>query len=199
MKINERGYWENPNEEGHGVDKGLAKELAKFFVDEALSDYDYYEDGIAVIDIGCGNGYYTRYLNNYNVLTDGYDGNPYTAEITNGMCQVADFSVEQRLGTYHWVLSLEVAEHIPAEFEDVFINNLDKHNTEGIVLSWSIPEYGGDGHVNPQPNSYVTQRITDLGYTLDVESTERLRRSCAPYPTPCYWFSKTLLVFRKNK
>ena len=126
MKINERGYWENNTLEGHGVDRSLARGLVNFFKQEY---YDFEENSkIFILDIGCGNGFYTKLLNDQSELVcDGYDGNPYTPEITNGLCKVADFSKRidfENIPVYDWVLCLEVGEHIPAEFEDDFIWNI---------------------------------------------------------------------------
>ena len=36
-----------------------------------------------------------------------------------------------------WILSLEVAEHIPAQFESIYIDNLVKHAKEDIILAWT--------------------------------------------------------------
>ncbi len=41
------------------------------------------------------------------------------------------------LNKYDWIISLEVAEHIPAQFESIYIDNLVKHAKEGIILSWA--------------------------------------------------------------
>ena len=151
-----RGYWENNSTEGHGVDAGLMRGLVDFFMRNGVvvnNDFEYTK----IIDIGCGDGSYTKYLKDAGFDCVGYDGNPYTVQLTNGLCKVADFSIKQDLGKFNWVLSLEVAEHIPAEFEDVFIDNLHRHNTEGIILSWALPSHGGDGHVNPKENDYVIE------------------------------------------
>jgi hypothetical protein len=188
MKINERGYWENDTTEGHGHDEGLAKALAVFFKNNKARD---------IIDIGCGDGYYTKYLLNNNIKCDGYDGNPNTELITDGLCCMFDFTYPMAIAPYDWTLSLEVGEHIPKNFEDMFIKNLVDTNIYGAVVSWSIPEYGGDGHVNPRSNEYITNKFFDLGMYLDIESMDILRNSVAKYPTPCYWFSRTLFVFRK--
>ncbi len=189
MIINNRGFWENNSTEGHGVDFGLMGGLVKFFSKVNAK---------TIIDIGCGEGSYTRYLQGGGFYVEGYDGNPYTPKITNGLCDVADFSVPQFFGLFDWTLSLEVAEHVPQKFEDIFINNLHIHNTKGMVLSWSIPSFGGDGHVNSRDNDYVISKITKLGYTLDDDETTKLRYSCAEYPNPCWWFGHTLFVFHKG-
>lgn len=185
--INPRGYWEY--EGGHSTDKGLANTLVSFFNKKKAE---------TVIDIGAGNGYYTEVLNNNGVYCLAYDGNPHSERVTNGLVKVADFSIPQDLGTFDWVLSLEVGEHIPVEYEDEFIYNLHRHNIEGIVLSWAIEGQGGEGHVNTRNNRYIINKIMNLGYSWDIANTEFLRDSCAKYPTPCYWFRDTLMVFNRD-
>lgn len=203
MKINERGYWENDTTEGHGHDENLAKGILDFISDETCLYEDEPCEQISVIDIGCGDGFYTRYLKDYGIDCEGYDGNPFTKELTNGICDVVDFSLPNanertKFRTYDWVLSLEVGEHIPKEFEQIFLDNIISFLPKVIILSWSIPEYGGDGHVNSRPNEYIITEIEKRNYTFDVDSTKFLRGYPAKYPYPCYWFSKTLMIFRKN-
>jgi len=193
-RINFRGYWEDETDERHGVDPSLAFSLRKFFTKEA---YNHHSQKLTIIDIGCGNGYYTKYLNLYPLHCVGYDGNPNTEKITDNLCKVADFTVRQILGKRDWVLSLEVGEHIPSEFEDIFIDNLDKHNKEGMVISWAIEGQGGDGHVNCHNNDYVTNKICKLGYKLDINNTQFLRNSASAYPFTGWWFTSTIFVFRK--
>ena len=197
--VNSRGYWENNTTEGHGVDKGLARGLLKFFELQSLI----LDRQIFVIDVGCGTGFYTNYINDNTdrVICHGYDGNPNTPFLAGINCGVFDFTREDAyiLRKHDWVLSLEVGEHIPPQYEDIFINNLHILNTEGIVLSWSIPEYGGDGHVNPKSNSYVLDRITKLGYSFLEKSTQVLKEQVAKYPHPCYWFRDTLMIFDKER
>ena len=43
------------------------------------------------------------------------------------------------LPLYDWVMSLEVAEHIPQDYEAIFIDNIVRHAREGVVLSWAVP------------------------------------------------------------
>ncbi|KAK7004452.1 hypothetical protein BgiMline_005973, partial [Biomphalaria glabrata] len=43
------------------------------------------------------------------------------------------------LPIYDWILSIEVAEHIPAKFEEIYLDNLVRHAREGIILSWAVP------------------------------------------------------------
>ena len=41
------------------------------------------------------------------------------------------------------VMSLEVGEHIPADYEAIFLDNLARHAKEGVLLSWARPNQGG--------------------------------------------------------
>lgn len=192
MKINSRGYWENPTAEGHGHDEGLAKALVEFLEDN--------RDGIMTIwDVGCGDGYYTKYINEYgNFLCFGLDGNPNTESIAGEDCEIVDLSLPINFPSKSWVLCLEVGEHIPAEYEQTFLQNLDRLNRDGIILSWAIRGQGGDGHVNCLDNWEVIERMVNMGYHIDMSDTNRLRNKCAKYPETGWWFRNTLMVFRRN-
>jgi len=190
MKINPRGYWEEVSPENHGHDAGLAYALEKFLRAEGAR---------YVVDIGCGDGWYTTFLNGMAMVTDGFDGNPDTREFAGMFCDTLDFSKPVTFEQpYDWALSLEVGEHIPAEFEDIFITNVVNSCSKGVILSWSIPEYGGEGHVNPHTNEYIWFKLAEKGFEYDLASTELLRDSVAVFPTPCYWFRNTLMVFRRK-
>lgn len=193
MEIHERGFWESPLYEGHGTDAKLADAL-----------YDWYSsiavmlDGISIIDVGCGNGYYTKLLNRHSrIICRGYDGNPHTAQVEN--CGVFDFTTDASpyLDPFDFVLCLEVGEHIPAKYEDVFIQNLHTLNRYGMILSWAVPGQGGDGHVNCRSNEYIREKICNLGYKYDVNNTNWFRSCASPYPKTGYWFKNTLMVFTK--
>ena len=105
------------------------------------------EGARTVGDFGCGLGFYVRDLRRAGLMVGGFDGNPDTAKLSEGRCQVADLSATLDFGTrWDWILSLEVAEHIPHEFEAAFVGNLHRHNRQGIILSWG--NQAGHGHVN---------------------------------------------------
>jgi SAM-dependent methyltransferase len=189
MKINPRGYWENSTAEGHGHDAKLAEALLAFFEKERTED---------LYDIGCGDGFYTKYiLENSRIRIRGLDGNPNTTLLAGPFSEVCDLSKPISFPARDWVLSLEVGEHIPAEFEQIFLNNLHKLNKCGIVLSWAIRGQGGDGHVNCLENEEVIERIQPLGYKLDPYASIDLRNKCAEYPETGWWFRNTLMIFRK--
>jgi len=43
--------------------------------------------------------------------------------LTNNLCNVLDLSLPKKFDEpFDWVMSLEVGEHLPHKFEDIFIN-----------------------------------------------------------------------------
>eukprot|EP00966_Prymnesium_polylepis_P198597 4602648-Prymnesium_polylepis.1 len=86
---------------------------------------------------------------------------------------------------------MEVAEHIPLQFESAFLANIEEHATRGVVLSWS--DGWGNGHVNNRPSAYVRFRLASRGFVRDHAQTHALRASVAT--SPFYWLRETLEVY----
>lgn len=184
MIINKQGFWENPTKEGHAHDSRLAGAILKVLKARKCD---------TLVDFGCGTGEYARFFRRHGLVVEAYDGNPYTEQISGGIAQVKDlsqtFDLEKQ---FKCVMSLEVGEHIPAEFEQTFIDNVVRHSIEGgiIILSWAIPGQGGDGHVNCQTNDYIMQQMQARGYYLEDRLTNQLRKSSS-----LRWFKNTIMVF----
>ena len=105
-----------------------------------------------------------------------YDGGPYYDIVSKGRVKYLDLTLPQYgLPLYDWVLSLEVAEHIPREFESTYIDNIVRHAKEGIVLSWAVPRQIGHGHVNTRPLDYIIAILKNRGFILDPEATELIK------------------------
>lgn len=186
MKIHKNGFWQGMEcSSKHIYDSSLANSLITFFKNENTK---------SLVDFGCGMGNYVKtfQLNNINAI--GFDGNPNTPELTNNLCQVLDLSIPKKFNEpFDWVLSLEVGEHLPPQFEEIFLYNLHNNNKYGIVLSWALKGQGGDGHFNEQNNDYIKSKICSLGYINDIISENKLRNgSSLP------WFKNTIMVFRKT-
>jgi hypothetical protein len=91
----------------------------------------------SVYDFGADLGWYGKEL--LSEQKDGYqvtsylafDGAENIASIfPDGSIKHLDLSRAVSLPIRDWVLSLEVGEHIPVEFESIFIENLHRHNTK---------------------------------------------------------------------
>jgi tryptophanyl-tRNA synthetase len=108
------------------------------------------------------------------------------------LCLVKDFSQPASVGRFNLVLSLEVGEHIPAQYEQTFIDNLINSSREYIVLSWAVENQPGIGHVNCRNNDFVISEFQKRGLDYSKGSSEYLREhSTLP------WFKNTLMVFIK--
>lgn len=102
-----------------------------------------------------------------------------------------DLSLPQYLEQqYDWVMSLEVGEHLPKQYEQVLLENIARHAKVGVVLTWATPGQGGHAHVNEQPNEYVIEKLATLGLKYDKEQSIAYR-AVAELP----WFKKTIMVF----
>jgi cyclopropane fatty-acyl-phospholipid synthase-like methyltransferase len=186
ININEKGFWENYEAHNyHDFDEPLANAMSEFLIQQ---------NATSVVDLGCGMGTYVKTFLKNNINAKGFDGNPYTNALTNYLCDTLDLSVPIVFPTqFDWVLSLEVGEHLPKEYEDIFINNLHVNNKHGIIVSWAVKGQGGIGHFNEQNNDYIKDKITSLGYISDIDTENKLRNvSTLP------WFKNTIMVFKKQ-
>ena len=138
---------------------------------------------------------YVRVLLENGLQCEGYDGNPATPSLTNNLAKVIDLSIPFNLETkFDWVVSLEVGEHLPPQFETVFIENLIRHCSKGIILSWAVKGQGGHGHFNEQNNNYIKSIFVDkYGFTNDVTVEKELRKQAK-----LVHFKRTIMVFRKQ-
>lgn len=167
----------------HKFDPGLSQALLEFL-----------ENQVDIVDFGCGNADYSKILLENGKQVDCFDGNPNTPEMTGGIGKVLDLSEEFNLEKkYECVISLEVGEHIPKEKEQIFLDNLDRHCEQCIILSWALPGQGGDGHFNEQPNNYIINEMEKRNYKHWEESSNYFRNS-----VNLWWFKKTIMVFLKQ-
>jgi len=121
--------------------------------------------GISTIkDIGCGQGLYVKHFN--------------------------DFAEPVDVGTAEMIVSLEVGEHIPKEYESTFLNNLINHTGSILILSWAIPDQGGFGHVNCHTNTYIIEKVSEQGLKFYFDYSMNLRMN-----STLTWFKRTIMVF----
>lgn len=186
MSIHANGYWEGLEASSqHVYDSTLGISLANFFKGENVK---------SLVDFGCGMGNYVKTFQDNDINAVGFDGNPNTPELTKNLCKVLDLSVPTKFDEqFDWVMSLEVGEHLPPQFEDIFIQNLHNNNKYGIVISWAVKGQGGHGHFNEQNNDYIKSKICELGYVNDIKSENNLRKD-----STLRWFKNTIMVFRKS-
>ena len=172
-------------EDNHPHDRGLSNGLCQLASQLGVRK---------LYDFGCGAGVYVRDFRRIGIDATGIDGNPETRTVPN--CRVQDLTCDFKMDPVDFLVCLEVAEHMPKEFEKTLLSRIDDHlNRNGIlVLSWAIVGQPGFGHVNCQNNDYVINTLKDIGYSLMNTETNMLREAS----TDCFWFKNTILVFKKN-
>jgi hypothetical protein len=184
MIINSKGFWENPTAEGHYNDIVLLNELKRIINENQIQ---------SLVDLGCGSGYYASNFKDILHNMECFDGNPYTNEITSGLCNVLDFSKSFNLNkTFDCVMSLEVGEHIPKQFESTFLDNVSNHSHNIVLLSWAIPNQPGDGHVNCQENNYIVNEMKNRGFEYNELESQKIRQA-----NVVWWFKNTFMFFKK--
>jgi len=183
MNINPHGFWTGLNAScQHQFDSSLADCLVEFITSKNVN---------SIVDFGCGMGDYVSAFRKHDINAVGFDGNPHTPELTSNLCQILDLSQSFTMNEpFDWVMSLEVGEHLPKMYEDIFIANLHNNNKYGIILSWAIKGQGGYGHFNEQNNDYIKSKICSLGYINDVDAENKLR-TASTLP----WFKDTIMIF----
>lgn len=168
----------------HATDKPLIKYLKTFFKGKHVGSF------------GDGPGEYKRLLDETHSLSSytAYDGSPYAAENSDNRVSHLDFTIPAfGLPAFDWVLSLEVAEHIPKDYESMFLDNIVRHAKEGIVISWAVPGQGGLSHVNNQPLDYVIKTLDTLGFTHDAAASKEIQAVCS-----LSWLKANVNVYRRK-
>ena len=183
MEISNHGYWVGYDKKEHKFDQVLSYAILNIAAKKGCYN---------IMDVGCGEGKYVEFFQKNGFICCGFDGNPETTKITQGKCATIDFATPIEITPMDLVLSLEVGEHIPEEFEGVFINNLVKHADKMLIISWGILGQGGFGHVNCRSNAYIIGKMGDLGMVYNDADSQYLRENNFHS-----WFKNTLLVFYK--
>lgn len=184
--ISPTGFWRGADAHKH---HSCSAPLARW-----IAEYLSHRKGQRLYDIGCGTGTYLRILGDHGFTNlVGYEGDP-PAYPEVGWIRKHDLTTPLTV-TPGNVVCLEVAEHIPPQFEDTFLENLADACEDGanLILSWAVRGQGGDGHVNCRDNHEVMEIMGERGFKLLAEETSAARGVITELP----WFRDTLFVFRK--
>lgn len=122
----------------------------------------------SVVDVGCGTGTWLHQFHLRGVSRVlGLDGGDATADlmqIEKSEFLRKDLALPFDLTEkYDLAMSLEVAEHLPAEFATNFVSNL-AHLSDVIVFGAAIPGQGGTNHVNERWPSYWAALFEKHGF-----------------------------------
>ncbi|OGN62313.1 MAG: hypothetical protein A3F09_04560 [Chlamydiae bacterium RIFCSPHIGHO2_12_FULL_49_11] len=179
----------------HGYFIGDSEHVTDWKLADGIVDFLRKEKAETLVDFGCGDGDYVNHFIKNGIRAVGYDGNPVTQDASGGTCFTLDLSNPVNFNKcYDWVMSLEVGEHLPKQYEAIFIANLVRHVKDGLILSWAVKGQGGTGHFNEQNNDYIKKIFADMGWYNDLEAENHLRESAS-----VHWFKNTVMVFRPAK
>lgn len=148
-----------------------------------------------VIDVGCGTGTWLSAFTEFGVEDIlGIDGNwvdPKMLEIPADKFLALDLNqplpIDQK---FDLVVSLEVAEHLPPECAQIFVNSLTKLGLV-ILFSAAVPFQGGTNHINEQWPDYWAKLFEEQGYVAidcvrnKIWQNERVR----------WYYAQNILIF----
>lgn len=181
----------------YNTDTGIFVGDHNYKFDESLAQsiVDLYKNEVnTVCDLGCGIGKYTKFFSKYFNTVHGYEGN--ITAIKNKVYDklyYADLTKHYNYTKYDLCVCLEVGEHIPNEYESIFIHNLYNFTGKHLVLSWAVRGQNGKGHVNCLDNNEVIDKLSKIGFDYRDEKTHKLRNHCT-----LKWFKNTIMVFGKK-
>lgn len=179
--MTDTGIWNEQEAEHHVMSPELLDKLIKML-----------DPKLPVIDMGCGRGDYVKGLRAAGFEAIGIEGSillEHGADIYHLDLTRDDMD----LHIMGHVISLEVGEHIPVEYEQVFLGHLVRNCTGVLVVSWALPGQAGIGHVNCRPHEYIIEEVEKRGMKYDIAGTLVLRDG-EYNETP--WFRDTLMMFR---
>ena len=152
----------------------------------------------SVADLGCGTGAWLSVFEKHGVpRIRGIDGDYVDRKsllISPDRFLGHDITRPLKLNErFDLVVSVEVAEHLPAERADDYIDNLTSLG-DVIAFSAAIPNQGGIGHVNEQWPEYWKSRLEARGYVL----VDCVRRRIWNDPSIERWYRQNLLLYVKR-
>ena len=194
--ITETGYWTSDDTQAiHVHDQGLANWILNYLQNDKDKQ---------LIDFGCGMGDYLKKLhdNGFSNL-HGFEG-----EVRKGSPKfIKNWDLSNPIKNYEGynslkksaynTICLEVGEHIPKQYESIFLDNITSLTTNKIILSWAIIGQLGDGHVNCMNNDEVILKMDELGFKYLENDSISARNSVSP--AIASWFLKTIMIFQKKQ
>ena len=204
-------YCSNPKETRvYNFGPGLARETYNTFLKDADS----------VVEFGSGDGRYSiswlarsevsRATGRKGPIVIPFEGAVGVEQLTSGLVHHADLTIPHMISPsmplFDWVVSFEVAEHVPRQFEKILVENFVRHARKGVVISWSTSS--SHWHVNARENNYVKGLFKKYGFSpLDqdiskIRSDTSLQQACTQTgecsPKKLHWLRGTALAFKRD-
>lgn len=144
------------------------------------------------LDLGCGQGFYVRYLRDRKVDAWGVEKEDLRELYKSpGHLIQQDLSQTFDLGEkYDLVLCLEVVEHISREYENIVFDNILRHMSKYLVFSGATPGQQGTGHVNERSESHWFSHLVRRGLVLLHQESIKIRMVCT-----FSWYAKNISIW----
>jgi SAM-dependent methyltransferase len=156
----------------------------------------------SVVDVGCGSGSVMDALKQRGLSVRGLDYSEAALKICRDKgLEVLKFDLEQggeipNLAA-DLALSTEVAEHLPPETADSYVDFL-VGIADIVVITAATPGQGGTDHVNEQPNAYWIEKFAARGFGHDPDETQSWRRDWRARNVDTHR-SKNVMIFRGDR
>lgn len=149
----------------------------------------------SVVDVGCGTGTWLSVFGEHGVSEllgiDGDYVDRSSLDIGADRFLAADLAAPLPLSRrFDLALSLEVAEHLPAERAEGFVQDLTRL-APVVLFSAAVPNQGGTHHVNEQWPSYWADLFAVHGY----ESVDCLRPRLWDDARVAWWYAQNVLLY----
>lgn len=145
-----------------------------------------------VLDLGCGQGYFVKWLREKRVEAWGVEGEDLGTSFKAPGYQIQqDLSQPFDLGkTYDVVMCTEVVEHISEACEETVFNNIACHTHRYLVFSGATPGQGGTGHINEKPEVHWFSCLVSRGFKLLHKASVRTRLA-----STLDWYVKNISIW----
>ena len=187
-EIANTGFWNGETAHNHHVhSENLSQWIYDFCIKKKIQ---------SVTDFGCGLGEYLAKLSPIVNNAIGVEGSiPKQAKFEYIIEGDLTTDLKSKAFTSDLVISLEVGEHIPAEFMGVYLDNITNHSAKYLITSWAVRGQAGFGHVNCLDNAEIIPEFEKRGFKLLEKETEKAR---LVIEDKAHWFRNTLFIFKNN-
>jgi len=153
----------------------------------------------SVVDVGCGDGTWLSVFRQHGVQDIlGIDREYVTGEILEipeGEFLPHDLRSPLSMDRqFHLVVSLEVAEHLPGESAETYVDSLTRLGP-AVLFSAAVPCQGGTEHVNEQWPDYWVDLFREKGFV----ALDPVRKRIWQNHDVEYWYSQNILLFVKRE
>lgn len=154
-----------------------------------------------IMDVGCGSAVYVDAFSRRGIEVAALDGVPCPEEFGFPVDLIVRDLTEpfdNEWGRFDLTLCLEVAEHIPEKFSNVFLDNIMKFS-DTLILSAAPPNQGGTHHVNEQPKRYWVGKLQQRGFQYNRKATGVFLEACKDDPPAYGWIYQQISIYERGE